>query len=116
MRFLYQVIIILLLISCDKIIEMPERKIENYVIVKSPTFFYNNNSILKKGDNITISSPTLQSSIFFTIDGTNPDINNYYSAGTTPVKYVILSDVTIKAVAYKNGYYSDIVTASYTVK
>ncbi|OHD38173.1 MAG: hypothetical protein A2015_14985 [Spirochaetes bacterium GWF1_31_7] len=109
------IFITLLLFSCDVYISIPEKKIINKIEVTPPVFFsYVNSTIGTK--TVEISTKTDSALIFYTIDGTEPNIHNYYSAGISKVTYVILSDTTINAIAYKNGYYSSVISSKYSTK
>ncbi|HBD94505.1 MAG: hypothetical protein A2015_02155 [Spirochaetes bacterium GWF1_31_7] len=60
---------------------------------------------------VTLTSDVVGSQIYYTIDGTNPDkTKSLYS------NHIIFSETTtIKAVVYKDGLYSAIVTSLYTL-
>ncbi|MDE7154652.1 MAG: chitobiase/beta-hexosaminidase C-terminal domain-containing protein [Muribaculaceae bacterium] len=67
---------------------------------------------VNKGDQVTIKCSTEGATIYYTLDGTNPNAeSNVYSEAIT-----ITEDVTIKALAVKEGMDdSDIATANYTI-
>ena len=61
--------------------------------------------------NISITSPTDGANIYITTNGTDPTINSF----ELTKELTITHSYTIKAVAYKNGVYSNVVTGTYTV-
>lgn len=78
--------------------------------VSRPVFTPNGGSF-QDAMNISLNTPTKQARLYFTIDGTQPDINSIpYNGG--PI-HIVLSR-TIKAVAYKLGEYSPVVSAVFT--
>ena len=91
-------------------------KIEIYKVnenaPKAPTFDMAEGAYLKDID-VTIASVTEGADIFYTLDGTDPTAaSTKYAA---PVKINAGKEVTIKAIAIKDGEESDIVSATYNV-
>ena len=68
---------------------------------------------VKKGTTVTLSADVYGADIYYTLDGSTPTKNsNYYYSGIT-----INSDCTLKAIAYKEGYYSsDVLTEYYSIE
>lgn len=62
---------------------------------------------------ITLSTTTPQSTIYYTTDGTNPTTNSTVYSGSILLP---VGPVTLKAIARRNGYYvSDIMSNMYTI-
>lgn len=77
----------------------------------TPTASKSNGSY-DKGTKVSLSTTTEGANIYYTTDGTNPTSSSTKYAG----EITLNSDVTIKAIAIKEGYNnSSIVTFSYTV-
>lgn len=62
---------------------------------------------------VELTCPTAGATIYYTTDGTNPTTSS--TEYTTPI-LVSANTVTIKAMAWKEGLYSDISEATYTIK
>jgi hypothetical protein len=68
--------------------------------------------LVVSGTTVEISTETEDATIFYTLDGTEPDINS--TQYTEPI--ALTEDVTIKAIAAKENYYnSAVASAAYTV-
>lgn len=68
---------------------------------------------LIKGDNVELSCVTQGAEIHYTTDGTEPtDSSTIY---TSAIVLNVVGETTIKAIAYKDGAASDVLTATYTV-
>lgn len=106
MRYLVIFFVLFSFISCDRYIELPENRDLNYIELKEPVFSLQNGAKVKSGTVLTISASDSQAVVLFTLDGSKPDINNYASAGNSRVTHAVLTDMSITAVVYKNGYYS----------
>lgn len=78
--------------------------------VVTPTFSQASGSSVALGTSVTISTTTEGATIYYTTDGTTPTTSS--TQGTT---VTINNDVTIKAIAVKDGVVSDVATATYTV-
>lgn len=78
--------------------------------VVTPTFSQPSGSSVALGTSVTISTSTTGATIYYTTDGTTPTTSS--TQGTT---VTINNDVTIKAIAVKDGVVSDVATATYTV-
>lgn len=82
--------------------------------VADPVFSIETGAVLKKGSKLPLSTTTNGASIYYTLNGSEPNAKNgilYEDA------IVIASPVTIKAIAVKEGYAdSEIVSATYTIK
>ena len=80
--------------------------------VATPTFSIESGTAVDKGSTVTITTDTEGATIHYTIDGTEPT-----STSTIYYEPIILNDdVTIKAIAVKEGYDdSDVATATYTI-
>ncbi|MFO7873967.1 MAG: choice-of-anchor J domain-containing protein [Bacteroidales bacterium] len=63
------------------------------------------------GTEVTLMTDTENADIFYTLDGEDPDDQS--ELFTNPI--VIENDVTIKAIAHKDGFFSDISAFEYTV-
>ena len=81
------------------------------VYVENPTFSKPSQGITSNLD-LTISS-TSGSTIYYTVDGTDPTTSGTRSEYTSSI--TISETTTVKAVAYKDGKYSDVVYAIYTL-
>jgi hypothetical protein len=78
---------------------------------EAPTFSVQSGKV-DKGTEVTITSATEGASIFYTTDGEDPTVSS--TLYSEPI--VINEDVTIKAIAVKEGFVdSAIATASYTI-
>lgn len=80
--------------------------------VATPTFSIESGTAVEKGSTVAITTDTEGATIHYTIDGTEPT-----STSTICNEPIILTeDVTIKAIAVKEGYDdSDVATATYTI-
>ncbi|OHD07011.1 MAG: hypothetical protein A2086_00430 [Spirochaetes bacterium GWD1_27_9] len=95
-------------------------KVESYDMttdqkIDDPLFSIQGGSFNTPQD-ITISSPTANSFIKYTLDGTTPSTNNYFDiiSGSGTIK--ITNSKTIKAIAYKDGYsVSNVKTETYII-
>lgn len=110
MRMLFIYVALMWVLSCDSYITVPESQDINYANPSQPYFLPEPGDYVT-GDIITIYA---DDSIIYTVDGTKPTAKNYYSGGNQAVSLTITATTTIKAVAYKNGYYSKVVTQTYT--
>ena len=74
----------------------------------SPVVLPVHGTIFDSGLTVTMSCPMDDTSIYYTLDGSEPTIES------KPYKKFKISGKTIvKAVAYRDGYYSDVVTCEY---
>lgn len=86
-----------------------------YITVKEPTItlsISNTNTSITKGTKIALKASPSSANIYYTLDGTEPDINS------TPYIDSIIVDktLTIKAIGIKEGYHnSNILVQNYTV-
>ncbi len=80
--------------------------------VPKPIFSYEGNTVLP---NQEISLTTEQGALdmYYTLDGTDPTIESNKYDETAPIK--ITEDCTVKAVAYRNENYSEIVSQQYKI-
>ncbi len=65
------------------------------------------------GSTITINNNETGATVYYTTDQSDPKSSSTKSEYSQPI--AITSATTFKAVAYKNGVYSDVATASYTI-
>ena len=84
----------------------------------SPVFSEISGTELVKGTDVIITSTTTGSTIYYTMDGTTPSSSspNHGVAGDASATVTVNGDVTIKAIAVKDGLAdSEVSTASFTV-
>lgn len=97
-----------ILTTCNILVQMPEKRELN---INTP-------EIVPKGDvfkeevNVKITTSTEEAYIYYTIDGSDPSKENFFDGGKEIVRFTVYNK-TIKAVAFKNGYYSKISTEVY---
>ena len=98
----------LLRMYIDGEIEDPE-DLENALFVAKPEI-----TVYKAygGKRFLIECDTKGASIYYTTNGSTPDKNDTRYTG----KFIVEKDTTVKAVAYKDGSYSDIKTRTVTVE
>ena len=105
--------IFFMLFSCDLFINLEKRQPK---VVDKPTFYPPSGTYYTSID-ITISAVTADSYIFFTIDGTTPSKTNFYDVGLNKIilksKEINTKNITIKAIAYKESFSSEIVECVY---
>lgn len=79
--------------------------------VHSPTFSLPSGTYYEP-QQVTLSSPTAEADIYYTLDNSTPTTNS------TPYSEAIQIDRTtqVKAIAHQNGVYSETTTANYTLK
>ena len=82
----------------------------NYVPQPVPS--YSAKTVLP-GQEITFKTESENIAVYYTTDGSKPDINSTKFDVNNPI--VITSDTTVKAVSYRAGIYSDILTLDYVV-
>lgn len=88
--------------SCDVVVVKPTVKLS----------VNNKNALVETGTEITLSASPSTADIYYTIDGTSPTKSSIKYTG--PI--VLDKDLTIKAIAIKDGYYdSSILMQSYRV-
>lgn len=82
--------------------------------VVDPSFSLANTSPVEYTSNVTISSETAGSTIYYTTDGSNPTSSSAHgTAGTATVTIPVAN--TIKAIAIKGGSSSEVVTKVYSI-
>ena len=80
--------------------------------VATPTFSIESGTAVEKGSTVAITTDTEGATIHYTIDGTEPTSTS--TICNEPI--ILIEDVTIKAIAVKEGYDdSDVATATYTI-
>ncbi len=65
--------------------------------------------------NVELSCATTDAIIYYTEDGIDPTLNSTQYNNENPIVISSLGEKTIKAIAYKNGKYSEVATATYTI-
>ena len=86
---------------------------EPAVAVETPAFSITGGEV-EEGTKVTISCATEGATVYYTTDGTEPTTSSAVYSGAITVNKAM----TIKAVAAKNGYYtnSEVASASFTIK
>ena len=112
-KVFFFVISLFLLVSCELYKDLPERKVllltdVPEVKVDIPPENY------KYGQRICLTCEDSDAVIFYTIDGSIPNENNFAGADKGSIYISNVSDLIIKAVAKKNGYSSDILELDYS--
>jgi hypothetical protein len=79
--------------------------------VATPTASIPTGSAVEKNTTVRLSSTTIETVIYYTIDGSTPSA----TSGFTAQPIVLTKDVTIRAIAYKAGVSSEIAVFEYTV-
>lgn len=114
-KIFFVVISAFLLISCDLYKEMPERKILLFTEIPDIKVDVTPENY-KYGQRICLTCDDSDVVIFYTVDGSIPNENNYHGANKGRVYIPNVSDLIIKAVAKKNNYSSDILELDYKLK
>ena len=85
---------------------------DDSIVVEDPQFSTNGGVFVDENVEISLSTETSGADIYYTLDGSNPDSDsNLYSE---PI--LITRDTTVKAVAEKDGIYSNIITQEYVIQ
>ena len=112
-KVFFFVISLFLLVSCELYKDLPERKVllltdvpEVKVDITPENYKY--------GQRICLTCEDSDAVIFYTIDGSIPNENNFVGADKGNVYISNVSDLIIKAIAKKNGYSSDILELDYS--
>ena len=112
-KVFFFVISLFLLVSCELYKDLPERKVllltdvpEVKVDITPENYKY--------GQRICLTCEDSDAVIFYTIDGSIPNENNFAGADKGSIYISNVSDLIIKAVAKKNGYSSDILELDYS--
>ena len=73
--------------------------------------------VVEKNTTVTIDNSTENAVIYYTVDGSDPskESNANRKEYTSNTELVVTDACTIKAVACKDGVYSDVVSAAYTI-
>ncbi len=111
-KVFFVVISFLLLISCELYKDLPERKVFLLTDVPAVTVDITPENY-KYGQRICLSCEDSEAVIFYTTDGSIPNENNFAGADKGNVYISNVSDLIIKAVAKKNGYFSSILELNY---
>lgn len=112
-KVFFFVISLFLLVSCELYKDLPERKVllltdvpEVKVDITPENYKY--------GQRICLTCEDSDAVIFYTVDGSIPNENNFAGADKGSIYISNVSDLIIKAVAKKNGYSSDILELDYS--
>lgn len=106
------VISLFLIVSCDLYRDLPERKV--LLLTEVPDVKVDiTPENYKCGQRICLSCEDSDAVIFYTKDGSIPNENNYSGADKRFIFVSDVSDLTIKAIAKKNGYSSHILELNY---
>lgn len=112
-KIFFFVISLFLLVSCELYKDLPERKVllltdvpEVKVDITPENYKY--------GQRICLTCEDSDAVIFYTIDGSIPNENNFAGADKGSIYISNVNDLIIKAVAKKNGYSSDILELDYS--
>ncbi len=86
--------------------------LDGTIVVEDPQFSTAGGVFVDEEVEVSLSTETSGADIYYTLDGTNPDTgSNLYSE---PI--VVRKDTTIKAVAEKDGVYSNIISEDYVIQ
>lgn len=107
------VTLIFLLASCDLYKELPGKKVLLLTDVPDVNIDITPENY-KYGQRICLTCEDSDAVIFYTVNGSIPNENNYSGAGKGEVYIDGVSDRIIKAVAKKNGYSGNILELNYT--
>ena len=89
----------------------------SYVIKPETPTFEPEAGEMTCGETITLSTKTEEATIYYTLDGTNPDpAANADKTKTYSAPIVIKKDITLKAVAVKDEVRSEVATQAYTAQ
>lgn len=80
--------------------------------VPQPTPSYDGKTVLP-GQEITFTTDSKNIEVYYTLDGSDPDVNSIKYTAENPLK--VTENVTVKAVAHRGGRYSEILTLDYEV-
>ena len=112
-KIFFFVISLFLLVSCELYKDLPERKVllltdvpEVKVDITPENYKY--------GQRICLTCEDSDAVIFYTVDSSIPNENNFAGADKGSIYISNVSDLIIKAVAKKNGYSSDILELDYS--
>lgn len=112
-KIFFFVISLFLLVSCELYKDLPERKVllltdvpEVKVDITPENYKY--------GQRICLTCEDSDAVIFYTVDSSIPNENNFVGADKGSIYISNVSDLIIKAVAKKNGYSSDILELDYS--
>ena len=106
------VISLFFFVSCDLYRDLPERKV--LLLAEVPDVKVDiTPENYKYGQRICLSCEDSDAVIFYTKDGSIPNENNYSGADKRFIFVSDVSDLTIKAIAKKNGYSSHILELNY---
>lgn len=112
-KVFFFVISLFLLVSCELYKDLPERKVllltdvpEVKVDITPENYKY--------GQRIYLTCEDSDAVIFYTVDSSIPNENNFAGADKGSIYISNVSDLIIKAVAKKNGYSSDILELDYS--
>lgn len=112
-KIFFFVISLFLLVSCELYKDLPERKVllltdvpEVKVDITPENYKY--------GQRICLTCEDSDAVIFYTVDSSIPNENNFAGADKGSIYISNVSDLVIKAVAKKNGYSSDILELDYS--
>ena len=112
-KVFFFVISLFLLVSCELYKDLPERKVllltdvpEVKVDITPENYKY--------GQRICLTCEDSDAVIFYTVDSSIPNENNFVGADKGSIYISNVSDLIIKAVAKKNGYSSDILELDYS--
>jgi hypothetical protein len=111
-KIFFLVISLFMIVSCDLYKNLPERKVLLLTNVPAVTVDITPENY-KYGQRICLSCEDSEAVIFYTIDGSIPNENNFAGANKGNVYISNVSDLIIKAVAKKNGYSSSILELNY---
>lgn len=112
-KIFFFVISLFLLVSCELYKDLPERKVllltdvpEVKVDITPENYKY--------GQRICLTCEDSDAVIFYTVDNSIPNENNFAGADKGSIYISNVNDLIIKAVAKKNGYSSDILELDYS--
>ena len=112
-KVFFFVISLFLLVSCELYKDLPERKVllltdvpEVKVDITPENYKY--------GQRICLTCEDSDAVIFYTVDNSIPNENNFAGADKGSIYISNVNDLIIKAVAKKNGYSSDILELDYS--
>lgn len=114
-KIFFITVLLFLLASCNLYKELPERTI--LLLTEVPDVTVNiKPEDYKYGQRICLTCEDPDAVIFYTVNGSIPDENNYSGAGKGKVYINNVSDSIIKAIAKKNGYSGNLLELSYISK
>lgn len=106
------VISLFFFVSCNLYRDLPERKVLLLTKVSDVSVDITPENY-KYGQRICLSCEDSDAVIFYTTDGSMPTEDNYFGAGKGTVYISNVHDLSVKAVAMKNSYFSDILELNY---